>query len=250
MSVLSVVAIIAAVLICIFSLIKYFSYNKEVKAYRTANTTLPKNGVNLKVTLPVLAVALVACLILSPTMEKVDDIAYEKYGDSISDDVSYKDTYDDSDNDDDSTDYSNYSDNSNYSYDKVTPKRSDIKFSQSDIIVVATPYKIGRMIKMSGMWVENGEYEGDYITEEVLKEQYDIQYKLYLKGELSNGKVVTDTVMLTIGKTSDLDEWYNALSTKRNQNVITVGKLNDVFWTRNIYSSKDFEIGSKWKQPD
>ena len=84
MSVLSVVAIIAAVLICIFSLIKYFSYNKEVKAYRTANTTLPKNGVNLKVTLPVLAVALVACLILSPTMEKVDDIAYEKYGDSIS----------------------------------------------------------------------------------------------------------------------------------------------------------------------
>ena len=103
---------------------------------------------------------------------------------------------------------------------------------------------------MSGMWVENGEYEGDYITEEVLKEQYDIQYKLYLKGELSKGKVVTDTVMLTIGKTSDLDEWYNALSTKRNQNVITVGKLNDVFWTRNIYSSKDFEIGSKWKQPD
>ena len=72
MSVLSVVAIIAAVLICIFSLIKYFSYNKEVKAYRTANPTLPKNGVNLKVTLPVMAAALVACLILSPIMEDID----------------------------------------------------------------------------------------------------------------------------------------------------------------------------------
>ncbi len=57
MSVLSVVTIIAAVLICIFSLIKYFSYNKEVKMYRAANPTLPKYGANLKVTIPVLAAA-------------------------------------------------------------------------------------------------------------------------------------------------------------------------------------------------
>ena len=94
MSVLSVVAIIAAVLICIFSLIKYFSYNKEVKAYRTANPTLPKNGVNLKVTLPVMAAALVACLILSPIMEDIDTKAYNVYLDqssSKSDSTQYSD---------------------------------------------------------------------------------------------------------------------------------------------------------------
>lgn len=95
MSVLSVVAIIAAVLICIFSLIKYFSYNKELKAYRTANPTLPKNGVNLKVTLPVMAAALVACLILSPIMEDIDTKAYNVYLDqssSKSDSTQYSDS--------------------------------------------------------------------------------------------------------------------------------------------------------------
>ena len=95
MSVLSVVTIIAAVLICIFSLIKYFSYNKEVKAYRTANPTLPKNGVNLKVTLPVMAAALVACLILSPIMEDIDTKAYNVYLDqssSKSDSTQYSDS--------------------------------------------------------------------------------------------------------------------------------------------------------------
>ena len=94
MSVLSVVAIIAAVLICIFSLIKYFSYNKEVKAYRAANPTLPKDGANLKVTIPVLAAALVACLILSPIMEDVDTKAYNVYldqGSSKSDSTKYSD---------------------------------------------------------------------------------------------------------------------------------------------------------------
>ena len=84
MSVLSVVAIIAAVLICIFSLIKYFSYNKEVKAYRAANPTLPKHGANLKVTIPVLAAAFVACLILSPIMEDIDTKAYNVYHDKVS----------------------------------------------------------------------------------------------------------------------------------------------------------------------
>lgn len=94
MSVLSVVAIIAAVLICIFSLIKYFSYNKEVKAYRAANPTLPKHGANLKVTIPVLAAALVACLILSPIMEDIDTKAYNVYLDqssSKSDSTQYSD---------------------------------------------------------------------------------------------------------------------------------------------------------------
>lgn len=94
MSVLSVVTIIAAVLICIFSLIKYFSYNKEVKAYRAVNPTLPKHGANLKVTIPVLAVALVACLILSPIMEDVDTKAYNVYldqGSSKSDSTKYSD---------------------------------------------------------------------------------------------------------------------------------------------------------------
>ena len=81
MSVLSVVTIIAAVLICIFSLIKYFSYNKEVKMYRAANPTLPKYGANLKVTIPVLAAAFVACLILSPIMEDIDTKAYNVYHD-------------------------------------------------------------------------------------------------------------------------------------------------------------------------
>lgn len=95
MSVLSVVTIIAAVLICIFSSIKYFSYNKEVKMYRAANPTLPKYGANLKVTIPVLAAALVACLILSPIMEDIDTKAYNVYLDqssSKSDSTQYSDS--------------------------------------------------------------------------------------------------------------------------------------------------------------
>ena len=60
-----------------------------------ANPTLPKNGVNLKVTLPVMAAALVACLILSPIMEDIDTKAYNVYLDqssSKSDSTQYSDS--------------------------------------------------------------------------------------------------------------------------------------------------------------
>lgn len=120
--------------------------------------------------------------------------------------------------------------------------------------ILGTPLQIERKALVSGQWITTGYYEGNDETETVYKQTYqDIVYCLRVGTFYADGN--SDTVSLIISDTPKvpLKSWYDATRSgygKRNQNIIMVNTIGKENYAWDFYDSHDYNIESKFQQPD
>lgn len=238
-SFLSYMSRILLIPVCIIALIKYHYANKEIKRYQSENPDVQTH--DMRMNKKAMAITLVICIICVPVVGKINDIAYQ--------------------NDTHSESSEQVSPENKNAQKSNSAKKSDTKKDISTLqaqnpeyqFMLGTPLQIERKALVSGQWITTGYYEGNDETEAVYKQTYqDIVYCLRVGTFYADGS--SDTVSLIIIDTPDvLKSWYDATRSgygKRNQNIIMVNTIGKENYAWDFYDSHDYNIESKFQQPD
>lgn len=245
-SFLSSMSRILLIPVCIIALIKYHYTNKEIKRYQSKNPDVQTH--DMRMNKKAMAITLVICIICVPVVSKINDMAYQndthsKSSEQIS--PENKNTQ----KEDSNAQKSNSAKKSDTKKDISTLQAQNPEYQ----FMLGTPLQIERKALVSGQWVTTGYYEGNDETEAVYKQTYqDIVYCLRVGTFYADGS--SDTVSLIIIDTPDvLKSWYDATRSgygKRNQNIIMVNTIGKENYAWDFYDSHDYNIESKFQQPD